>query len=624
MKNIDWLVTDGARAGLVGDNGAGKTTLLRVLARAAEPDEGSVAYERGARIGYLPQDLVELGDGTVMEFLSERAGISSLKSRLAETAERVSGLSAGSDGLKSALASHEELEREFDARGGYAFEPTAKKVLRGLGFLPGDEDRACGEFSGGWRMRIALASILLRVPDVLLLDEPTNHLDTESMEWLEGWLRDYRGIMIFVSHDRRFLCHMATEIADLSRGTVTRYAMDYERYLAEREAARERLERTAIEQRERVERIQRFVERFRYKASKAAQVQSRVKQLEKMEIQEIESSAQTVRIKFPEAPRSGYEVVSARGLAKSYGGSRVFSGVDLEVKRGERIALVGVNGAGKSTLLRLISGAEPPDSGSVKLGHHVQLAYFSQESAQNLDYSRTVWDEARRIGSPLTEAARRNLLGAFLFSGDDIKKPVSVLSGGEKSRLSLFKLLLSDSNFLVLDEPTNHLDMNTREIFQRALLEYGGTLLIVSHDRFFLDNLAERVLEIRDGGLYNYLGNYSYFIERRAEAASGDLTGDARAEAANTRERRRAEADERNRLYRKKKTFMDEIGPTEAEIAKSEKRMGEIDASLCDPDVLADSAQVRRLMLERSETEEKLARDYARWEDLSAAMEKIK
>jgi ATP-binding cassette subfamily F protein 3 len=400
--------------------------------------------------------------------------------------------------------------------------------------------------------------------------------------------------------------------------------MDYERYLSEKELARERLERTIEDQKERVEQIQRFVERFRYKSSKASQVQSRIKQLEKMEVHELDAPGQTVKIKFPEAPRSGYEVVSARGISKSYGDNRVFADVDLEIKRGERIALVGVNGAGKSTLLRLISGTESPGSGSVKLGHNVKLAYFSQESAQNLDYGHTVWEEACRAGSPLTEAARRNLLGAFLFSGDDIKKSVRVLSGGEKSRLALFKLLLSDSNFLVLDEPTNHLDMNTREIFQRALLQYGGTLLIVSHDRFFLDSLAERVLEIRGGGLYNYLGNYSYFTERRAELLSGAPISESRNEAADTKEKRRQEAAERNRSYREKKIYMDRIAPIEASIAESEKRRDEIDAILCDPDAKPDSALVRSLMMERSAVEDSLVLDYKKWEEFSAAMENIK
>ncbi|MDR1133258.1 MAG: ATP-binding cassette domain-containing protein [Synergistaceae bacterium] len=619
---MNWLVTDGTRAGLVGDNGEGKTTLLRILAGKAEPDEGTVEYVGGATIGYLPQDMAELGDGSVMEFLSADSGVAGMKRRLEETEERISRAAEGSAELKSALAAHEELEHEFSHRGGYGFEAMAKKILRGLGFAPGDSERPCGEFSGGWRMRIALGAILLRAPDVLLLDEPTNHLDTESMEWLENWLRDYRGIILFVSHDMRFLERIASEIAHLERGEITRYSMGYERYLAEREAARERLSQAIEDQKEQIEHIQRFVERFRYKSSKATQVQSRIKQLEKMEIYEQNAPSQSVKIKFPEAPRSGYEVVSAAGISKRYADKEVFSDVTFALRRGERAALVGVNGAGKSTLMRLLSGAETPDAGTVKLGHNVKLAYFSQESAMNLDYSHTVWEEATRAGSSMTEAARRSLLGAFLFSGDDVKKTVKVLSGGEKSRLSLFKLILSSSNFLVLDEPTNHLDMKTREIFQNALMRYGGTLLIVSHDRYFLDNLAERVLEIRDGGLYDYSGNYSWFIAKRDAMLSGDPEKDAKTEPADIKEKRRREAEDRNRISRERKKFLDKLASIERSIESSEARRGEIDAKLCDPATLADSPAVQSLMRERKTIENALASDYAKWEELSEAASK--
>jgi ATP-binding cassette subfamily F protein 3 len=560
-----------------------------------------------------------------MQFLSDSAGISSLRRKIAENEEKISQMNEDSVELKSALLLHEYLERDFSRRGGYGFEAAARKVLHGLGFLPGDSERRCGEFSGGWRSRIALASILLRVPDVLLLDEPTNHLDTESMEWLEGWLRDYRGIIVFVSHDRRFLGNMSNEIADLAHGKITHYSMGYERYLVEKKSASERLNRAIEGQKEQAARIERFVERFRYKSSKASLVQSRIKQLEKMEIYEREEPGKIVKIKFPEAPRSGYEVIRARSLSKRYGNKTVFSGVNVEIHRGERVVLVGVNGAGKSTFLRLISGTEQPDEGSVKLGHNVRLAYFSQESAQNLDYSRTIWEETARAGSAATEAARRDLLGAFLFSGDDIKKTVSVLSGGEKSRLSLVKLLLSDSNLLILDEPTNHLDVNTGEILERALLEYGGTLLVISHDRFFLDKLAERVLEIRDGSLYDYPGNYSRFLERRAERFITASPRPAhRAGEADFRETRRQEADERNRLYRERKVFSDRIEPLEAKISQSEARRSEIDALLCDPETLSDSSRVKELMIERKEIEEAITSDYKTWEELIAAMEDIK
>lgn len=634
LNGIDWLIAEGSRIGLVGDNGVGKTTFLRLLAGEIVPDEGRVEWIGDPVVGYLPQDLIELGDDVVMDFLRKKAGLSSLSERLAEAERRISECEPGSRELARALFEHEELERDFSHRDGYAFEATASRVLRGLGFAPGDVSRRCTEFSGGWRMRLALASILLLRPDVLLLDEPTNHLDTESMEWLESWLRDHKGVMIFVSHDRRFLGKMATEIAELVRGEFTRYAMGYERYVVEREAARERKERAIEDQRERIERMQRFIERFRYKSSKASQVQSRIRQLEKMEIYETDSPARSVDIRFPEASRSGWAVLSARGLAKRYGTIEVFSGLALEINRGQRVALVGVNGAGKSTLLRLLSGEEAPDAGTVSLGHNVRQAYFSQESALNLNYSHTVWEEACRTGSALTETEKRNLLGSFLFSGDDVQKPIRVLSGGEKSRVALFKLLLSDSNFLILDEPTNHLDMKTRELFQQALLRYGGTLLIVSHDRSFLDDLVERVLEIRDGTLYDYSGNYSRFIEKREEmwakerGEMGPLDrgiAEAHDESApsDARERRRQEAKERNRLYRERKVYTDKLEPLEKRIEERESRRAEIDGKLCSPEVLADSSLVQRLMIERKSLDDALAADYETWEALTSALEAI-
>ena len=628
LKNLTWQINEQDRIALAGDNGVGKTTLLRMIAGLAVPDDGKITFARRVRIGYLPQDLIELGEGAVMDFLRSRAGLLGLQEKLESASRRISESEKGSRELARCLSEHEELAREFAHRGGYEFDSSAKKVLRGLGFAPHDECRDCGEFSGGWRMRIALAGLLLDRPDVMLLDEPTNHLDTESMEWLEGWLRDHKGVLIFVSHDRRFADKMATEIAELARGEITHYQMGYERYLVEREASRQRLERAIEDQKERILHMQRFVDRFRYKSSKATQVQSRIKQLEKMEIFEMDAPSKTVSIRFPEAPRSGWEVISCNALSKSYGDIRVFGDLSLEINKGQRVALVGVNGAGKSTLLRLLSGTEQPDAGSVQLGHNVRRAYFSQESAGNLNYSHTVWEEASHTGSKITEAEKRNLLGAFLFSGDDIKKPVRVLSGGEKSRLALFKLLLTDTNFLILDEPTNHLDANTRAIFERALLQYGGTLLIVSHDRFFLDGLADRVLELRDGKLYDYPGNYSRFIEYREKALTAQggqcAAQEKNAEdAADYRKKRRQEAEERNRIYRERKAFIDRIEPLEKSIAGSESRRNEIDGLLCRADVLADSAKVQELLVERGALTEEIESRYKEWERLSEALDEV-
>ncbi len=625
FDDVGCLIGERARMGLVGNNGAGKTTLLRVLMGEIEPDGGRIERSRGLRVGYLPQDLLELEPVPVLDLLKERVGLAGLEARLRETELALSRTDEGDRDLGGLLDEHSRLERHFEHLGGFGFEAAALKVLRGLGFAQEDGARNCSEFSGGWKMRIAMAALLLSAPDVLLLDEPTNHLDTESMEWLEGWLCGHKGAVVAVSHDRRFLENMAEQIAELEHGRLTLYSCGYDRYLLERQWARERLERTAEEQRRRVEETLRFVDRFRYKSSKAAQVQSRLKRLEKMEPIVLDGPDREVRFRIPEAPDSGWEVLSARGLSKEYDGKRVFDGLDFSINRGERVALVGVNGAGKSTLLRLLSGTEEPTSGAVRLGHNVKPAFYSQESAQNVDYSHTIWEEARSAPSVLDDVGRRSLLGAFLFSGEDIRKRVSVLSGGEKARLALFKLMLAETNLLILDEPTNHLDRSTRELVQNALLRYRGTLLIVSHDRHFLDALAERVLEIRGGRLYDYPGNYSWFLEKREELErrDGEPNPDGTPRGADAREARRRMSAERERAERERREIRRELTPLEKRIEGLESRQAAIDAALSDPGVLADSGRVQSLMVERSATTRELSEAYDQWESLSLRLESI-
>lgn len=605
--------------------------MLRMLAGEAEPDGGTISMPKDHTVGYLPQDLVEIDNVPLLDYLKRRAGLEKLSAELAETERKLSSLDENSPMLKSLLSLHERLQRNFEAKGGFGFDIEAKQVLKGLGFRPErDSQRLTSEFSGGWKMRVALAALLLSRPDILLLDEPTNHLDTESMEWLESWLRDYRGTIIAVSHDRRFLDNMVTSVAELTGGKINIYSCGYEKFLTEREERRARLEAEWEQQKEKIEDIQRFVERFRYKATKATQVQSRIRQLEKMEITELEGPSKSVSFKFPESPRSGLDVISGKNLTKIYGENTVFKDLSVTIQRGERVALVGVNGAGKSTLLRLLNQSEEPTEGTVTYGLNVKRKYYSQESAQNLDYNRTIWQEVNNTGSKLLEGAKRNLLGAFLFSGDEIYKPISVLSGGEKSRVGLLKMLLSESNLLILDEPTNHLDQSTKILFQKALMEYGGTILIVSHDRSFLDDLVDRVIEIRDGVLYDYPGNYSWFIEKRKRQAEAMTESRANApekqEAApeRTKEQKRAEAEERNRLYRERKVFQAQLDPIEKSIETDEARKEEISALLCDAEVLSDSVKVRELMLELKETENRLKENYPKWEELAAKIEEIK
>ena len=612
FRGLNLQISDNARIGIVGPNGAGKTTLLRTITGEILPDDGQIDRSRGLTVGYLPQDLVELTPIPLMDYLKHRAGISDVEAKLRALEDK---LSLSTQNHSDLLDEYSRLERRFENLGGFAFESMAMKVLHGLGFRKDDSLKNCRDFSGGWKMRIAMAALLLSGPDVLLLDEPTNHLDTESMEWLEGWLRTHKGAVVSVSHDVRFLENTAENIADLENGTITLYPYSYDEYVEVKAQNQELLEKAYTQQQAKIARIESFVNRFRYKATKAAQVQSRLKQLEKIEKIEHVLLSKTVRLTIPEAPQSGWEVLKAQDLAKSYGEFEVFRGVNFVLNRGERVALVGVNGAGKSTLLRLLSMTEQPTAGSVRLGHNVKFAYYSQESAQNIDYTRTVWEEARAVPSKLNDVERRNLLGAFLFSGDEIHKSAGVLSGGEKARLALYKLMLEETNFLILDEPTNHLDQNTREIVERALMKYQGTLLIVSHDRHFLDSLAERVLEIRDGKLYDYPGNYSWFLEKREESMT-------QPEISRPQAVRKARAN--NEGQREIREVKKGIAQAEKDIAATEARITEIDEELCRPETLGDSGRVQALMIERDNLDKGLKDLYSRWEELSIRLEDLK
>jgi len=560
FNDLSWEIPQGSRIGLVGNNGTGKTTLLRLIVGQVTPDKGNIALPKRQQIGYLPQDMVELNSNTeLIPYLKEKSGIAKLEHALKTCEENLTLLSPESREYQTVLNKYEKISNLWEMRGCYTFSIQAKKVLKGLGFQEKDFTRRCTEFSGGWKMRIILASILLSSPNILLLDEPTNHLDTESLEWLESWLQNFSGTIIAISHDRYFLDKLMTQIAELKHQKLTIYHGNFSYYLKEKIKRQKLLLNEAKNQQEKIAKTESFIERFRYKATKAAQVQSRINMLQKIKTIKIEKSAKKVAIRFPECPRSGNKVVEVENLSKIYDGNKVFSNLDFTLHRGEKVALVGVNGAGKSTLSRLISERERPTAGTVHLGHKVNLAFFSQESSQNLNYHHSIWEEIYNTSSSMTTGERRSLLGAFLFSGDNVYKSINILSGGEKSRLALAKILMQESNFLILDEPTNHLDIATKELFQQALLKYSGTILIVSHDRFFLDILITRVIEIRDGKIYDYPGNYSYFIEKRAqwlaEIDNRALTiknAPSSKPKAKTLDKlkKREEAEERNRIYR--------------------------------------------------------------------------
>ena len=628
FNGLSFSINEKNRIGLVGNNGTGKTTLFHIILGKLTPDRGLVEIPKNKTIGYLPQDLVELEPINIIDFLKNATGLKVIETTLKSCEYKMSLTDPQSEQYKNLLKKYEEASHLFSILDGYSFEAKSKKVLHGLGFEGKDYDKLCTEFSGGWKMKILLASILLSNPDIMLLDEPTNHLDTENMEWLEKYLEDYPGTLVTISHDRRFLDKITQLTFEIFNGKLNLYHGNYSFYLKEKDQKRLLIEKEAETQRKKIEKTEAYIERFRYKATKAAQVQSRIKMLERFDLVEIEKEAKPVSIHFPPGGRSSLEVLKVENLSKQFDGRFVFNNINFSLYREEKVALAGVNGAGKSTLTRIISGIESPTSGQITYGDKVKIAFFSQESAQNLNYSHTIWEEISSIPSKMLDVEKRNLLGAFLFSGDDIYKPIPVLSGGEKARLTLVKILMNETNFLILDEPTNHLDMSTNELFQKALMEYSGTVLIVSHDRYFLDNLVERVIEIRDGKIYEYPGNYSYYNEKREQrqALSSDDSDQSEKEKtaqSKKREIRRIEAEARNFLSRKKREIQSRLLPIEDAISQLEKKKSENESFLCDPSILTDSEKVQTLMKELKEINQELTILMQKWETIAEEMDRL-
>ena len=518
LDNVSWQIDDRERVGLSGPNGAGKTTLLKMLAGLEEPDAGSVVKPAGLTVGYLPQDGLDHSGRTLIEeaglafkpLLDMRDEIGVLEERLAEDTH--SDTAHG-----EMLARYSDLQESFRRLEGYSIDLKITTVLRGLGFGPEDLHKRTETFSGGWQMRIALAKLLLSRPGLLLLDEPTNHLDLEARNWLEEYLAEYPHAVILVSHDRFFLDAVVTRITEIGLRRLTDYTGNYSDYLREREARMERLRQMKRDQDDEVERMQAFINRFRYQATKAAQVQSRIKMLDKIVPIEIPPERKRVHFTFPACAKSGRMVLELKNIRKAYDGKAVLDGVTVHSERGDRIALIGPNGAGKSTMMRMLSGVEAPDAGTRTEGHQVIVQYFAQDEAARLDPTRTVYQTLAGDAPIHMVPHIRNILGGFLFSGDDVEKYVRVLSGGERTRLAVARMLLRPSNTLLLDEPTNHLDLDSKDVLLDALEDFGGTLVFVSHDRYFVDKLATKVIEIGGGQALMYPGNYEEFLWSRKQ-----------------------------------------------------------------------------------------------------------
>jgi len=523
------VVNRGEKVGLVGPNGAGKSTLFRLVTREEQPDEGQVSVDRGVTIGHFSQDVGEMkGRSAVAETMDGAGPVSAVAAELAEL-EHALADPARADEMEALVERFGHVQHRFDELGGYALDARAREILAGLGFTPEMMDGDVGTLSGGWKMRVALARILLMRPDAMLLDEPSNHLDLESIIWLEEFLRAYDGAILMTSHDREFLNRVVSKVIEIDGGELTTWSGDYDFYERERAIAARHEQAQYDRQQAMLKKELAFIERFKARASHAAQVQSRVKKLEKIEKVEPPKVRKTVDFDFRPAPRSGEDVARLAGVRKAWGQRAVYDGLDLLVRRGERWCVLGANGAGKSTLLKLVAGEAQPDAGTVSVGGSVRMGYFAQHAMELLSPEKTVWETLVDAFPRASVGSLRTLAGCFGFSGDEIEKPCRVLSGGEKARLVLARLLYDPPNFLVLDEPTNHLDAATREMLVRALSGYEGTMLFVSHDRRFLAALSNRVLELAPDGVHPYGGGYREYVARTGREAPGLRAAAARA-----------------------------------------------------------------------------------------------
>jgi ATP-binding cassette subfamily F protein 3 len=521
FEDVDYLITPHARLGLVGANGTGKSTLMKILAGLESLDYGGVTRAKGISAGYLPQDGLTLTGRTIFaECMTVFADLRALEEEMEDLTRRMSELDHASAEYEQVAERFHRIEHEFVTRDGYSIEAQVGSVLTGLGFHKDDWQRMTDEFSGGWQMRLALAKLLLQQPNLLLLDEPTNHLDLEARNWLEEYLESYPHAYVLISHDRYFLDVTVSKILEIWNKQLFAYPGNYDKYLQQKTERREQLMAAYKNQRERIEQLEVFINRFRYQATKAKQVQSRIKELEKIERIEIPPEEKTIHFSFPQPKTSGRIVAEFVDVAKSYGEKEVFRDVNFVIERGDRIALVGVNGAGKSTLIKLLSGKEPLTAGEFRPGHNVQADYFAQDQYKELDADARILDDLGLMSPKSTQTELRGLLGCFLFSEDDVFKRIGVLSGGERSRYALLRMLLHPANFLLLDEPTNHLDMRAKDVLLEALEGYTGTVVFVSHDRYFIDKLATRVFEIGDGRVEVYPGNYEDYRWRKEGGAA--------------------------------------------------------------------------------------------------------
>jgi ATP-binding cassette, subfamily F, member 3 len=650
FENADWLITPHDRVGLVGANGTGKSTIMKILAGLDTLDYGGLTIAKGTSAGYLPQDGLSLSGRTVFaECMSVFAELRAMEQELETLTHRIAELDHTSAEYAEAGERYHRLEHEFGTRDGYSIEAEVGRVLMGLGFQKEDWQRQTDEFSGGWQMRLALAKLLLQKPNLLLLDEPTNHLDLEARNWLEEYLHEYPHAFLLISHDRYFLDVTVNKIVEIWNKRLWFYTGNYDKFLAQKTQRNEQLQAAYRNQRERIEQLEVFINRFRYQATKAKQVQSRIKELEKMERIEVPPEEKTIHFSFPQPKPSGRTVAEFNLVAKAYPGKNgtekeVFRDVSFMIERGDRIALVGVNGAGKSTLIKLLAGSEPLTRGEFRTGHNVQSDYFAQDQYKELNPDARILDDLGDISPRSTQTELRNLLGCFLFQEDDVFKKIGVLSGGERGRYALLRLLLHPANFLLLDEPTNHLDLRAKDVLLHALMAYTGTVVFVSHDRYFIDRLATRVFEIGEGKVEIFPGNYEDYLWRKQggtkavptlddvpgassprnesspDTASAKAAAPAHPSNGDQPPAALVEAPKTRRLNPiKRKQMEGRVRELEKEIARVEAAIAQCETALQD---FVSAAESQRQSLELDQSKTAHAALLKKWEELAAALQK--